>query len=62
MRSETRPIEFTNGCAHFYGKKKVDMNIRSQIWGKADIKHIWDLSYLSRAMKETPRSSTIFLG
>ncbi len=24
MRPEARPIEFTNGHAHFYGKKKVD--------------------------------------
>ncbi len=24
MRPEARPIEFTNGRAHFYGKKKVD--------------------------------------
>ncbi len=23
MRPEARPIEFTNGHAHFYGKKKV---------------------------------------
>ncbi len=24
MRPEARPIEFTNGRGHFYGKKKVD--------------------------------------
>ncbi len=24
MRLEARPIEFTNGHPHFYGKKKVD--------------------------------------
>ncbi len=24
MRLEARPIEFTNGCANFYSKKKVD--------------------------------------
>lgn len=24
-RPEARPIEFTNGRGHFYGKKKVDM-------------------------------------
>ncbi len=24
MRPEVRPIEFTNGHAHFYGKNKVD--------------------------------------
>ncbi len=24
MRPEARPIEFANGHAHFYGKKKVD--------------------------------------
>ncbi len=24
MRQEARPIEFTNGRAHFYGKKKLD--------------------------------------
>ncbi len=25
MRPEARPFEFTNGRAHFYGKKKVDI-------------------------------------
>ncbi len=25
MRPEARPIKFTNGHTHFYGKKKVDI-------------------------------------
>ncbi len=31
MSPEARPIEFTNGCANFYGKKKVDRTDRMQI-------------------------------
>ncbi len=31
MRPEARPIEFTNGRTHFYGKKKVDT--QKMCWG-----------------------------
>ncbi len=30
MRPEARPIEFTNGRAHFYGKKKEDRVV--ELW------------------------------
>ncbi len=31
MRPEARSIEFTNGRAHFYGKKKVDKPVEYSI-------------------------------
>ncbi len=31
MRPEARPIELTNGRAHFYSKKKVDISQQDQM-------------------------------
>ncbi len=46
MRPEARPIEFINGHAHFYGKKKVDIlqeRKRCKLnWIASKTSELWD--------------------